>query len=113
MYLVALIDHYFGGSRRAFSEAMGCSERTVHRWISENAVVANGRVHLPVKRDVNVPVMTPPMRRNDFETQMKTAHEDIDLTRIGDHYLSEQVQYVWIGWLLAQGVAADEALKPR
>lgn len=110
MNLRTLIDHYYGGSRRAFAEAVGCSEKTVYRWLAEHAVMARGHLYLKVRRDINPPELPAPERRDAFEAMMKREHPDADLTRVRGQYLSQTVAYAWQGWLLAQKLQTAEDL---
>ncbi|EMD0638921.1 hypothetical protein VPZ60_004337 [Salmonella enterica] len=110
MNLRTLIDHYYGGSRRTFMEAVGCSEKSVYRWLSENAVVSGGQIYLSVRRGIAPPDLPAPDRREDFEAMMKREHPDADLTRVSGQYVDNRVKYVWQGWLLAQNLSTAEAL---
>lgn len=110
MNLRTLIDHYYGGSRRAFMEAVGCSEKSVYRWLSEHAIVARGHLYLSVRRDIHPPELPAPERREAFETMMNVEHPDADLTCVRGQYLSQMVAYAWQGWLLAQKLQAAEDL---
>ena len=113
MNLRVLIDHYFGGNRRIFQEAIGVSERTVSRWLADNAVVANGAVYLRAKALNGVPTMPAPAQQEQFEAIMVQRHPGIDLARVGSAYLNQRVQYAWEGWSLAQEHHTREALNIR
>ena len=102
MNLRALIDHYFGGNRRIFQEAIGVSERTVSRWLADGAVAANGGVYLRAKTLPEMPRLAPPELREQFEALMVQRNPGIDLTRVGQHYIDQRVAYAWEGWSLAQ-----------
>lgn len=106
-----LIDHYFGGSRARLQAAIGCSSRSLYRWINDKTIIVHGgRIYLPSSHRVEVPNMPFVERREDFEKMMAEAHPGVDLARVGDHYASEHVQFAWTGWLLAQELATREAL---
>lgn len=105
MQLRTLIDHYFGGNRRAFQEAVRCSDKSVYRWLTDDAVVHQGSLYLTACRPVTVPD-----RRADFEAMMSRAHPDADLSRMDNHYVSERVEYAWTGWMLTQELPTREAL---
>lgn len=110
MNLRTVIDHYYGGSRRAFIEAVGCSEKTAYRWLQQNAVVAHGQLYLSVRRDITTPRLPAPDKRAEFESRIVQMQPDADLTRVGEQYISEGVQYAWMGWVLAQEQQAAEDL---
>ncbi|HGX3708951.1 TPA: hypothetical protein ACNEJR_003712 [Escherichia coli] len=110
MNLRTLIDHYYGGSRRAFIEAVGCSEKTAYRWLNHNAVVAHGQLYLSVRRDIVTPRLPAPTKREEFEARIVLMQPDADLTRVGDQYISERIQCAWMGWVMAQEQQANEDL---
>lgn len=109
MNLRTLIDHYFGGSRRIFQQSVGVSERTVTRWINDDAVVANGAIYLRVNTLPEVPDLPPPDNREQFEALLLESNPEADLTRVGDGYISEPVRFAWTGWMLAMDkIARDD-----
>lgn len=89
---------------------MRCSDKSVYRWLTDDAVVHQGSLYLTARRPVTVPDLPAPDRRADFEAMMSRAHPDADLSRMDDHYVSERVDYAWTGWMLAQELATREAL---
>ncbi|EAB4417342.1 hypothetical protein D7B12_18090 [Salmonella enterica] len=105
-----LIDHYYGGNRRIFQQALGVSERTVSRWLSDDAVIANGAVYLRSKPLRNVPAIPAPELREQFEAIISTRQPGIDLTRIGAVYVNQRVQFAWEGWSMSQEYHAREDL---
>ncbi|EPT1451879.1 hypothetical protein ACVOZ6_003467 [Escherichia coli] len=110
MNVRTLIDHYYGGNRRIFQQALGVSERTVSRWLSDDAVVANGAIYLRAKAVRNVPAMPAPELRDQFEALISARSPGIDLTRVGIAYVNQRVQYAWEGWSLSQESHAREDL---
>ncbi|EJF7575713.1 hypothetical protein M8623_003392 [Salmonella enterica subsp. enterica] len=110
MNLRTVIEHYYGGSRRAFIEAVGCSEKTAYRWLQQNAVVAHGQLYLSVRRDIPTPRLPAPDKRAEFESRLVLMQPDADLTRVGEQYLAERVQCAWLGWLMAQEHQANDDL---
>ncbi|EDZ0839881.1 hypothetical protein GJ904_19900 [Salmonella enterica] len=101
MNVRTLIDHYYGGNRSLFQRAMGVSHRTVSRWLADDAVVANGAIHLRSKPVRNVPALPAPDERDQFEAMMAARQPGIDLTRVGVAYVNQHVQYAWEGWSMA------------
>ncbi|EIP9221037.1 hypothetical protein LT875_002484 [Salmonella enterica] len=110
MNVRTLIDHYYGGNRRRFQEALGVSERTVSRWLADDAVVANGAICLRAKAVRNVPALPAPELREQFEALISSRNPGIDLSRVGIAYVNEHVQYAWEGWSMAQEFHTREDL---
>ncbi|ENQ1546066.1 hypothetical protein ACEOHC_003878 [Salmonella enterica] len=110
MNVRTLIDHYFGGNRRIFQQALGVSERTVSRWLADDAVVANGAICLRAKAVRDVPDIPAPTLHEQFEALISSRNPGIDLSRVGIAYVNEHVQYAWEGWSMAQEYQAREDL---
>ncbi|EKK5568041.1 hypothetical protein PN823_004461 [Enterobacter hormaechei] len=112
MNLRALIDHFYGGNRRIFQEAIGVSERTVSRWLADHAIADNGGVYLQCKSLPRLPDMAGPTLRDEFEAAMRKRHPQIDLTRVGEAYIDQRVTFSWEGWKLAQEQAMEKVRTP-
>lgn len=110
MNVRTLIDHFFGGNRRIFQEAVGVSERTVSRWLSDDATVANGAIYLRAKELQNVPNLPAPELREEFEAIMLARTPNIDLTRVGNAYVDQRVKFAWEGWMMSQEYHTRDAL---
>lgn len=110
MKLRTVIDHYYGGSRRNFLQDVGCSEKTAYRWLTENAVVAHGQVYLSVRKRINPPRLPAPDYREDFEARILRLQPEADLTRVGEQYVKDSIQFAWMGWVMAWEQMADNDL---
>ncbi|EAM1616380.1 hypothetical protein EU642_22355 [Salmonella enterica] len=110
MNLRRLIEHYYGGNRLTFRDAVSVSPKTVYRWLTNDAVVFHGKVYLPVRDIPELPHIAPDYRRDDFEAAIKASVRRADLSRVGEHYVCPNVQKMWQGWQLAQELGTSEAL---
>ncbi|ENE5752149.1 hypothetical protein ABNO07_003628 [Salmonella enterica subsp. enterica serovar Bareilly] len=110
MNLRNLIDHYFGGNAQSFTEAVGVSTKTTYRWQTGGAVVANGKICLPQRDLPTLPVMPPPLKREQFEAMLTQRRPTADLSSVNGVYLDTQVQAIWEGWYMAQCAMTNEAL---
>lgn len=102
MKLRSVIDHYFGGNRQMFREAIGVSAKTLYRWLNNGACVNNGQICLPVRELPPLPVVPADCRRTAFEMRMNIVRPDADLSSVNGVYIDAQVQNLWEGWCMAQ-----------